>query len=238
LVDDHDHDAVDDDHDDDVAVSDDDAVADDDDAVAVSDDDAIADDAVAVADDDADAIAVAVAQQKWLRQLDECEYHDTWFPLQPVEAPVTTEQPATMPQATDGVMKELMVEGATDGVMVEKAMTEGTTVGVTAKGAKDGALVEEAAVGVIMVSATSGQPPPLPPRRAGSRKPATDYSGQPCGCGCGKVLEYKEYKTCRQCENEYSSIASNKIRVTCWGSGKRCIECNGKNVVAGAMGRM
>ncbi len=150
MVDDHDHNAVDDDHDDDVAVSDDDdddAVADDDDAVAVA--------------DDADTIAVAVAQQKWLRQLDECEYHDTWFPLQPVEAPATTEQPATMPQATDGVMKELMVEGVTDGVMVEKAMTEGTTVGVTAKGAKDGALVEEAAVGVIMVSATSGQPPPL-----------------------------------------------------------------------------
>jgi hypothetical protein len=64
----------------------------------------------------------------------------------------------------------------------------------------------------------------LPPRRAGSRK---HCSGQQCGCGCGcgKVLEYKAYKACRQCENEYSSISSNKIRVTCWGNGKRCIEC-------------
>ena len=83
----------------------------------------------------------------------------------------------------------------------------------------------QACASVIMEPATVGQPPPLPQaaagigRRAASRQPTADYSGKPCGCGCGKILEYKQYKTCPGC-------AYNKIRMPCWGNGNRCTACN------------
>jgi hypothetical protein len=75
---------------------------------------------------------------------------------------------------------------------------------------------------VIEESATTGQPPPLLPRR---RLPAPDHSGKPCGCGCGKALEYKAYKNCYHCKDKDPSIAYKQTRLFCYGSGKHCIEC-------------
>ena len=95
----------------------------------------------------------------------------------------------------------------------------------------------QAGAGVIEVPTTTVQPPPLPQagagvievpttivepsRRAGSRQPAQDHSGKPCGCGCGKIMEYKQYKTCPGC-----AIDKNKIRMPCWGNGNLCTACN------------
>ena len=41
----------------------------------------------------------------------------------------------------------------------------------------------EADAVVMEEPVATGQPPPLPSRRAGSRQPVSDNSGQPCVCG-------------------------------------------------------
>jgi hypothetical protein len=79
---------------------------------------------------------------------------------------------------------------------------------------------------VIEEPATTGHPPPLTHRRAGTRQPAIDHTGKPCGCGCGKKLEHKAYKSCTQCEDKETSIASNKISLSCWGKNMHCIACS------------
>jgi hypothetical protein len=47
-----------------------------------------------------------------------------------------------------------------------------------------------------------------------------------CGCGCGKKLEHKAYKSCTQCKDKDTSIASNKIRLSCWAKDMHCIACS------------
>jgi len=79
---------------------------------------------------------------------------------------------------------------------------------------------------VIQKPASTGQPPPLPRRRAGGRHQVSDHIGKSCGCGRGKKLEHKAYKPCHKCEDKNPSIASNKIRLPCWGNGKHYIACS------------
>ena len=151
----------------------------------------------------------AVAQQKWLRQLDEedgyipvthDDYDDDAVCDAVLQVPATTGQPSPLLQAAATVLQ------------------------VPATTGQPPPLLQAAAV-VLEVPATTGQPPPLLQaaagigRRAASRQPTADYSGKPCGCGCGKILEYKQYKTCPGC-------AYNKIRMPCWGNGNRCTACN------------
>ena len=111
-----------------------------------------------------------------------------------LEMPATTGQAPPLPQADAGVIKEPT-----------------TTV--------EPPPLPQADAGVIKESTTIVEPP----RRAGSRQPAHDYSGKPCGCGCGKLLEHKDIRTCHKCENKDPFIASTKIRLPCWGNGKCCI---------------
>jgi hypothetical protein len=84
----------------------------------------------------------------------------------------------------------------------------------------------QAGAAVIEEPATTGHPPPLTHRRAGTRQPAIDHTGKPCGCGCGKKLEHKAYKSCAQCEDKDISIASNKISLSCWAKDMHCIACS------------
>ena len=121
--------------------------------------------------------AVAVAERKWSRQLDEEDGYTPELMLCLPEAG----QPLPLPQVCAAVLE---------------------------------------------VPATIGQPPPLPPRRFGGRQPVLDHTGKPCGCGCGKKLEHKAYKPCHKCEDKDPSIASNKIRLPCWGKGKCCTVCS------------
>ena len=74
--------------------------------------------------------------------------------------------------------------------------------------------------------ATTGHPPPLTHRRAGTRQPAPDHTGKPYGCGCKRLLEHKAYKTCHSCVDKVPAIAYKKIRVSCWGNGKCCTVCS------------
>ncbi len=152
-------------------------------------------------DDDADD-AVAVAERKWLRTLDEYDGYNPAthvdIPQQPIEEPATTGQPPPLLQAA--------------AAHIEKPATTGQPPPLL-----------QAAAAHIVKPATTGQPPPL--RRAGSRQPAPDHSGQPCGCGCGKQLEQKDYKNCHTCVNKDPSTAYNKIRVSCWGGGIPCTVC-------------
>ena len=100
-----------------------------------------------------------------------------------IEVPITTVQPPPLPQAGAGVIE-----------------VPTTTVQPLP--------LPLAVVGVIKEPTTIVEPS----RRAGSRQPVQDHSGKPCGCGCGKILEYKQYKTCPGC-------AYNKIRMPCWEMG-------------------
>ena len=95
------------------------------------------------------------------------------------------------------------------------------------------AVLPQAVAVVIVEPVLTGQPPPPsqavaalpPPRRVGGRQPVADHTGKPCGCGCGKVLEHHYYKTCFTCVDKDPTIAYNKIRLPCYGSGKHCITC-------------
>ena len=133
----------------------------------------------------------------------------------------TSGQPFSLPQV-DAVVIEVP---ATSGQPLLLPEADAVVIEVPAATGQSPPLPEADAV-VTELPTTSGQPPPLPARRVGSRQPATDHSGQPCGCGCGKQLEQRGYKTCHTCVNKDPAIAYNKIRVSCWGSGKSCTVCS------------
>jgi hypothetical protein len=118
-----------------------------------------------------------------------------------IEEPAATEKPPSLPEADTVVIEEPAATGQ------PPPLPEADTV-------------------VIEEPAATGQPPLLPTRRAGSRQPAPDHSGQPCGCGCGQQLEQRDYRTCPFCVNKDPAMAYNKIRVSCWGGGKSCTVCS------------
>jgi hypothetical protein len=154
----------------------------------------------------------AVAQRKWLRQLDE---EDGCIPVTHdddddddavcnavLEVPATTGQLPPLPQAAAAVLEVLATTGQPPPLL-------------------------QAVATVLEVPATTGQLPPLPQaaagigRRAASRQPTADYSGKPCGCGCGKILEQRNCRACFICGN-------GKLTLSCYGNGKQCISCSAK----------
>ena len=46
--------------------------------------------------------------------------------------------------------------------------------------------------------------------------PTIDHSGQPCGCGCGKLLQRGYYSTCFWCDDKDPAIAWNKVAKGCF----------------------
>ena len=153
-------------------------------------------------DDDNDAITVA--EKKWIRQKEEEDFYTPPFPHEEavvIQEPASTGQPPPLPQECAAVIQEPASTGQPPPLPQESAA-------------------------VIQEPANTGQPPLIPRRRAGGRQQVPDHTGKPCGCGCGKKLEHKAYKPCHKCEDKDPSIASNKIRLPCWGKGKHCIACS------------
>ena len=172
------------------------------------------DDVINDYDDDVDAIdIVGVAQQKWLRHLEELDGY----------IPVTHDDDNDA--ITVAEKKWIRQKEEEDIYTPPFPHEEAVVIQEPASTGQPPPLPQESAA-VIQEPASTGQPPLIPRRRAGGRQQVPDHTGKPCGCGCGKKLEHKAYKPCHKCEGKYPSIASNKIRLPCWGKGKHCIACS------------
>ena len=79
----------------------------------------------------------------------------------------------------------------------------------------DAALIEEPAsvIGGIDVKR----------RRAAGRNRVIEHDGKHCGCGCRKILEKFNYRSCYYCDDK--DLPYNKLTLSCYGSGKRCTAC-------------